>query len=84
MDDLPPGPDDDVLAGMLAEARRRLSEMDLPAGEAERLHRQFIAICDSMKVSEADVAAGLRRLSAFLATLEQAAAKLTGNKTQTD
>jgi hypothetical protein len=84
MGDLLPGRDDDGLAGKLAQARRRLSELDLPAAEADRLHRQFIAICDSVKVPEADVSHALRRVSAFLSTLEQAVAKSSRNKNQKD
>jgi hypothetical protein len=84
MGDPPPRPDGDVLARRLADARRRLAELDLPATVAVRLHRQFIAICDAVKVPDADQAAGLRRLMAFLATLEQAAARGLGNKGQRD
>ena len=75
MSDLPPRPDADVLAGKLADARKRLSQLDLPAAAADRLHRQFIAICDAVKVPDADVATALRRVAAFLSTLEQAVAK---------
>ena len=42
---------------------------------AARLHRQFIAVCDAVKAAGADEACGERRLAAFLATLEKAAAK---------
>lgn len=75
MGDLPPRRDADVLAGKLADARRRLSQLEMPAAVSERLHRQFIAICDAVKVPDADVATALRRVAAFLATLEQAVAK---------
>ena len=84
MDNVAPRRDAEVLARKLADARRRLSQMDLPAGVAERLHRQFIAICDALKVPEADAGAGLRRLSAFLSTLEQAVSKSSRNKGQKD
>jgi hypothetical protein len=84
MSKVPPRPDADVLAGELADARRRLSQLDLPAALSERLHRQFIAICDSVKVPEADVANALRRVSAFLSTLDQAVAKSSRNKSQKD
>jgi hypothetical protein len=84
MGDQPPRRDGDVLAGLLAEARRRLSQLELPAGVSERLHRQFIAICDAVKVPEADVATALRRVAAFLSTLEQAVAKGARNKAQSD
>jgi len=76
--------DAEVLAGKLADARRRLSQLDLPAGVAERLHRQFIAICDALKVPDADAATGLRRLAAFLSTLEQAVSKSPRNKGRID
>ena len=75
MGDLPPRRDADVLAGKLADARRRLGQLEVPAAVSERLHRQFIAICDAVKVPDADVAAALRRVAAFLSTLEQAVAK---------
>jgi hypothetical protein len=77
-------PDDDVLAGKLADARRQLSELKLAADERDRLHRQFIAVCDAIKVSEADQATGLRRLAAFLSTLDQVAAKSHGDKSLKD
>ena len=54
------------------------------AAVTERLHRQIIAICDAVKVPEADVSSALRRVSAFLATLEQAVAKSSRNKSQKD
>ena len=82
--DLPPRPDTDVLAGKLADARKRLSQLDLPAAAADRLHRQFIAICDAIKVPDADRASGLRRVAAFLSTLEQAVAKSSRNKGRND
>jgi hypothetical protein len=84
MRDQPPRRDAEVLAGKLADARRRLTQLDLPAAVSERLHRQFIAICDAVKVPEADVTNALRRVSAFLSTLEQAVAKGSRNKTQND
>lgn len=84
MGDLPPRPDTDVLAGKLADARRRLSQLDLPAAISDRLHRQFIAICDAVKARDADNATALRRVGAFLSTLEQAVAKSSANKGQND
>lgn len=75
-----PGQDKDVLASKLAEARSRLGQLALPAAELDRLHRQFIALCDAMKAPEADQVTGLRRLAAFLSTLDEAAAKSHGDK----
>ncbi len=71
---------DDILAGRLAEARKLLSELRLPAAEADRLRRQFIAVCDAIKAPEADRDTGLRRVAALMAALEQAAAKASGNR----
>jgi hypothetical protein len=71
---------DEVLAGRLAEARRLLTRLKLPAAEADRLRRQFIAVCDATKAPEADLETGLRRIAAFITTLEQAAAKASGNR----
>jgi hypothetical protein len=83
----PPRPDADVLAGKLADARRRLSQLEeteRPAPATDRLHRQFIAICDSVKVPDADVANALRRVSAFLSTLDQVVAKSSRIKSRKD
>ena len=52
-----------------------MAALDLPMPVAARLHRQFIAVCDAVKAAGADEACGERRLAAFLATLEKAAAK---------
>jgi hypothetical protein len=84
MGDQPRPCGDGVLASRLAEASRRLCQLDLPPAEAERLRRQFIAVCDAIKAPEADVDTGMRRLAAFLATLEQVGAKSHGNKSQKD
>lgn len=84
MGDLPPRRDAEVLAGKLADARRRLSELELPAAVSARLHRQFIAICDAVKLPEADVTTALRRIAAFLSAMEQSVAKSSRNKTQND
>jgi len=84
MGNLLPRPDADVLAGKLADARRRLSQLELPAAMSERLHRQLIAICDAAKVPGADAATAMRRVGAFLATVEQAVAKSSRNKSQND
>jgi hypothetical protein len=60
------------LAARLADAQRRMADLDVPAPQAARLRRQFIAVCDAVKALGADEAAGERRLSAFLATLDRA------------
>lgn len=75
---------DETLADRLAEARRRLAEVRLPAAEIERLRRKFFTVCDAIKAREADRATGLRRLAAFLDTLEQAVANRRGDKSQTE
>jgi hypothetical protein len=66
------------LAARLAEARERMAALDLPGPLAASLHRQFIAVCDAVKAAGADEQAGERRLSAFLAKLEQAKARISG------
>jgi hypothetical protein len=76
MPDFSPPPDERTLAVRLAEARRRMSALDLPGPLAARLHRQFIAVCDAVKAAGADEETGERRLSAFLVALEQASAKI--------
>ncbi|MGB6453553.1 MAG: hypothetical protein WBH47_03595 [Streptosporangiaceae bacterium] len=73
-----PSPADGTLAAKLADARRRMAALDLPRPLAARLHRQFIAICDAIKAPGADEVIGERRLAAFLAALEQAAARISG------
>jgi hypothetical protein len=75
MPDFSPPPDERALAARLAEARRRMSALDLPGPLAARLHRQFIAVCDAVKAAGADEETGERRLSAFLVALERAGAK---------
>jgi hypothetical protein len=75
MPDFLPPSDERALAVRLAEARMRMSELDLPDQLAARLHRQFIAVCDAVKAAGADEETGERRLSAFLVALEQASAK---------
>lgn len=76
MPDFSPSPDGRPLAVRLAEARKRMSALDLPGPVAARLHRQFIAVCDAVKAPGADEETGERRLSAFLEGLEQAGARL--------
>lgn len=84
MSDPPLRPGDDVLACRLADARKLLSDLRLPAADADRLRRQFIAVCDAIKAPEADLETGLRRVAAFVSTLEQAAAKASGNSSQSE
>ncbi len=79
-----PPPRGSGLSAQLAEARRRLAALDLPRPLAARLNRQFIAICDAVKAPGADEARGQRRLAAFLAALEQAAAKIPGHGNRPD
>jgi hypothetical protein len=76
MPDFSPPPDGRPLAVRLAEARKRMSALDLPGPLAARLNRQFIAVCDAVKAAGADEETGERRLSAFLAALEQASTKI--------
>jgi hypothetical protein len=72
---------DDDLAGVLRQARARLAGLTgLPAGERERLHRQFIAVCDAAKMPGADPGACRRRLEAFLAALDNRHGGKSGNK----
>jgi hypothetical protein len=78
MPDFVPSQADGTLAAKLADARRRMAALDLPRPLAARLHRQFIVICDAVKAPGADEASGERRLAAFLAALEQAAARISG------
>jgi hypothetical protein len=72
----PPGdrrrPEDDDLAAGLRDASLRLAAAvpGLPAADAARLQRQFIAACDAAKAPGADAATGARRLAGFLAALD--------------
>jgi hypothetical protein len=61
-----------------------MAALDLPGPIAARLHRQFIAVCDSVKAAGADEEAGERRLAVFLATLEKAAARIPGYRNSAD
>jgi hypothetical protein len=78
MPDFSARPDGGVLAARLAEACSRLAALDLPSPLAARLHKQFIAVCDAVKAAGSDEAACERRLAAFVAALDQAAAKFPG------
>lgn len=82
MPDFSPAPES--LARKLADARRRMTALDLPRPLAAQLHRQFIAVCDAVKAAGADEAIGERRLAAFLASLEQAAARFSGCRKSQD
>jgi hypothetical protein len=82
MPDFSPGPDN--LAKKLADARQRMTVLDLPRPLAAQLHRQFIAVCDALKAAGADEEIGERRLAAFLASLEQAAAKFSASRKSQD
>jgi hypothetical protein len=73
-----PPPAGSALSAQLAEARRRMAALDLPRPLAARLHRQFIAVCDAVKAAGADEACGQRRVAAFLAVLDEVAAKIHG------
>jgi hypothetical protein len=77
MPDFAPSQGGNALSAKLAEARKRMAALDLPRPAAARLHRQFIAVCDAVKAAGADEECGERRLASFLATLEQAAARVT-------
>ena len=78
MPDFSPPPPGSALSAQLAEARKRMAELDLPRPLAARLHRQFIAVCNAVKAAGADEASGQRRLAAFLAALDRATAKVHG------
>ena len=60
------------LAAGLRDASLRLAAAvpGLPAADAARLQRQFIAACDAAKAPGADAATGARRLAGFLAALD--------------
>lgn len=79
-----PPPDGRALAARLAEARRRLAELDLPGPLAARMQQQFIVVCDAVKAAGADEKAGERRVAAFLARLERAAARMHGQGSRSD
>jgi len=80
MPDFAPSPESGGLAARLAEVRQRMAMLDLPRPLADRLHRQFIAICDAVKAPGADEASGERRLAAFLAVLERRSRGTTGEQ----
>ncbi len=84
MPDFTPSPDGRSLAARLAEARQRMTRLDLTGAAAARLHRQFIAVCDAVKASGADEQAGERRLAAFLASLDRASSKIPGYTNSAD
>lgn len=84
MPELAPSADGSSLATRLADARRRLAASDLPVPIGARLHRQFIAMCDSVKAPGAGEEAAERRLAMFLAALDRAAAGISGNGNPAD
>jgi hypothetical protein len=77
-------PSGSALSAQLAEARRRMAALELPRPLATRLHRQFIAVCDAVKAAGADDACGQRRVAAFMAALDEAAAKIHGHGNHSD
>jgi hypothetical protein len=73
--------DDDLAAGLRAAAARLAAAVrDLPAPDAERLQRQFIAVCDAAKAPGADAATGRRRMESFLDVLDSVIAGKSGYK----
>jgi hypothetical protein len=84
MPDLSSSPEGRAVAARLAEAHRRLVALKLPDPTATRLHRQFIAVCDAVKVAGADTDVVERRLAAFLAALERAASRVNGYGSRPD
>lgn len=84
MPDFSPPPGGSALSAQLAEARRRMAALDLPRPLAARLHRQFIAVCDAVKAAGADEARCQRRVAAFLAALDEVAAKMHGSRNHPD
>jgi NAD(P)-dependent dehydrogenase (short-subunit alcohol dehydrogenase family) len=84
MPDLSSSPEGRALAQRLAEAHRRLVAVDLPDPAGARLYRQFIAVCDAVKVAGADTDVVERRLAAFLAALERAVGRINGYGSRPD
>jgi hypothetical protein len=78
MPDFSARPDLSALAARLAETRDRMAALDLPGPLTVRLHRHFIAVCDAIKATGADETACERRLAAFVAALDRAAARFPG------
>jgi hypothetical protein len=71
----------DDLAVALRRAAARLARARAAApAEAERLQRQYIAICDAAKAPGADPATCRRRLDEFAATLDSVIAGKSGYK----
>jgi hypothetical protein len=84
MPDLSSSPEGRALAARLAEAHQRLAALELPDPAAARLHRQFIAVCDAVKVAGADTEVVERRLAAFLSALERAVGRINGYGSRPD
>jgi hypothetical protein len=73
--------DADDLARALQAAHARLAAATgLDRADTDRLHRQFIAVCDAAKAPGADAATGRRRLDGFLAALDSVVAGKSGYK----
>jgi len=84
MPDLSSSPEGKALGARLAEAHQRLAALELPAPVSARLHRQFIAVCDAVKVAGADTDVAERRLAAFVAALDRAVGRINGHGSRTD
>jgi hypothetical protein len=74
-------PDDELAAALRsAAARLAAAARDLPAPDAARLQRQYLAVCDAAKAPGADAATGRRRLERFLGVLDSVIAGKSGYK----
>jgi hypothetical protein len=71
---------DDLASGLRRAAARLARARAAAPAQAERLQRQFVAICDAAKAPDADPAACRRRLDGFLATLDSVIAGKSGYK----
>jgi hypothetical protein len=61
---------DDLASALQAAYARLAAAPGLDRADSERLHRQFIAVCDAVKAPGADAATGRRRLDGFLDALD--------------
>jgi hypothetical protein len=72
-------PEDELAAALRAAAARlAAAAQNLPAPDAERLQRQYLAACDAAKAPGADAATGRRRLERFLEVLDSVIAGKSG------